>query len=754
VATVEVETDVKYPGLLQPGPDDVLIDAVKIIIDQVEMEELTAQDKAVQEARRREFYWRGIQGVFWNEVAHKYDEIVPTTEAEAEALAKIVNVYRADGESIAAAVASSVPHVRFYPDDADNPDDITAAKAETRLSEKIAKDNEATMLMFQIMYTLWTEPFAAAYVCYVEDPSFGYRRVPVYEKQEGEESYKACAQCGMQLEPSSVLQANSSEPLGETDPAAFMGECPDCGPTETIDVNQPTEFPSMTGEVELPQGRAVIDIYGISHVRIPFYCRRQEDIGYVFLDTEQHYAMLRDIFPHIKKKILPGQVTTGMTQADYRRPIGSTREAEVSTIRRVWLRPWQFEVLDEDTHPEIAQLREKFPDGILTIWVNDVFAGAWADGIDKSWVFTKHPMSRYIHNIPIGDPELPIQDMTNEATNLFLDLILNSVPPQFVNPDTVNFGKLGNTRQLPGTWIKAKPKIPGTPLDSSFYTPKPPTMSQYLPSFFTMLDARRQHVVGAFPSIYGGPQAAGKTKGEYEQSRAQALQRLGIVWKMINIFWPKIMKLAVNQMRENMADDVKDVQRSGNDFVNVWIRKMEMTGKTGRVESESSEEFPVAWSQIRGILFELLGLGIPQVNEAILNVENIEFLKRVIGIPQLYIQGEDDRTYQLTVIQELIKSAPLMPGFPSIPPDDVVGDNDACIQVTQAWIMSEQGQEAKTMNPEGYANVVAHLQLRLMRQQQELMAQMEAESRAVPSPQGSKPAPQKGPSAGAPAVTV
>lgn len=752
---MDTDPDVKYPGILQPGVDDKLIDALKMIVDQVEMEELTSQDKAVQEARRREFYWQGIQAVFWDEVARRYDEIIPQSPEEAEALAKIVNVYKADGESFAAAIASSVPQVRFFPADADNPDDILTAKAQTRLSEKIAKDNEAQMLMFQLMYTLWTEPFAAAHVSYVEDPSFGYRVVPLYEKKEATQVTRVCGQCGFQLGPSIVREENNSEPLSEeVDPAQVMDVCPNCGGEVPVEQEETIEIPIETQQLELPEGRAVIDIYGISHVRIPFYSRRQEDIAYLFLDTEQHYSLLRDIFPHLKEKILPGQVTSAMAQADYRRSSMSSREAEVATCRRVWLRPWVFEILDEDTHgEELTALRDRFKEGALLYYVNDLFACAFDEGMDDHWVFTKHPMSRYIHNIPIGDAVIPLQDMTNEATNLALDLILNSVPPLIVNPEVVNFEELGNTRQLPGTWIKGRPKIPNQPLDSYFYQPKAPTFSQYLPNFFTMLDARRQHVGGIFPSVYGGVLTGGsKTKGEYEQSRAQALQRLGIVWKMINVFWPKVMERAVRCLRKNMQEDIKDVRRNGNDFVNVWIRKTEMSGRTGRVESESSEEFPVAWSAIRGILIELLGLGIPQVNEAILHAENADFVKKVIGVPELYIPGEDDRRYQLTLIQQLLMSPPYPTGQPTIAPDPNLEDNDVCIQVTQAWLMSEQGQEAKEMNPAGYQNVLAHLAMRSQIQQMMMMQQAQPADPNVPSPQGSKPTPPKGPSAGPPAV--
>src|SRR5688572_31601438 len=98
-------------------------------------------------------------------------------------------------------------------------------------------------------------------------------------------------------------------------------------------------------------------------------------------------------------------------------------------------------------------------------------------------------------------------------------------------------------------------------------------------------------------------QGGSDTASEYSMSRAQALQRLQIIYKMISFFWTDVESKAVKGYAKNMKTDEKIVKQQGkNSFVNVWIRKAEMNGEVGQVEPELSEQFPLAWSQKRDII--------------------------------------------------------------------------------------------------------------------------------------------------------
>ena len=79
-----------------------------------------------------------------------------------------------------------------------------------------------------------------------------------------------------------------------------------------------------------------------------------------------------------------------------------------------------------------------------------------------------------------------------------------------------------------------------------------------------------------------------------------------IVYKMISFFWLDLETKAVKCYAKNMVADQKIVKAQGkNSYVNVWIRKAEMTGEVGQVEPELSEQFPLAWSQKRDIIMRL-----------------------------------------------------------------------------------------------------------------------------------------------------
>jgi enhancing lycopene biosynthesis protein 2 len=72
------------------------------------------------------------------------------------------------------------------------------------------------------------------------------------------------------------------------------------------------------------------------------------------------------------------------------------------------------------------------------------------------------------------------------------------------------------------------------------------------------------------------------------------------------------------------------------------------------------------------------------------------------------------------------QAPPPMPQ-PSIPIEPEVDNSEIHIEVIRAWANSDEGMEAKKFNPNGYANVIAHLQQHLAVQAQ----QMEQEAAAI-----------------------
>jgi len=157
-------------------------------------------------------------------------------------------------------------------------------------------------------------------------------------------------------------------------------------------------------------------------------------------------------------------------------------------------------------------------------------------------------------------------------------------------------------------------------------------------------------------------------------------------------------------------------------------------------------------------------------NEDVMNVlrhpENAGLIALIIGVPELYIPGDDDRNKQLVEIGELILSEPtqtMPPMPPQAPPQEGMGpvgppappqaapsaeegmgmpmmtssvpideslDNHEIEMITcQAWLKSEIGLQYKKENPGAYMNVLLHMQehQRLVQMAEAQAAEAEAE---------------------------
>src|SRR5258706_5885344 len=135
--------------------------ALKDICDNLEKADKPAWDRMVKEFKRLTYFWHGVHHLFWNEIAKDWRtpeqalEERPDLDIDPDDLNKIIQIYKAHGESIIAALSASLPSTAFFPKDADNSDDIMAAKAHSKLAELIQKQNEAPLAFVKAMYTVF-----------------------------------------------------------------------------------------------------------------------------------------------------------------------------------------------------------------------------------------------------------------------------------------------------------------------------------------------------------------------------------------------------------------------------------------------------------------------------------------------------------------------------------------------------------------------------------------------------------------------
>lgn len=663
--------------------------------------------------KKLEFLWQGWQKTTWDPIARdwrtpydllnmgRFDLVAP------EDLYRTVNVYRSQGESIIAALSAALPNIRYFPDDADNPDDITTARAYSKISEKINLENDSPLTFIHALFTLFNQSFVGFYNYYVRDEKYGTAKIPQMGMEEQDVVEQYCPSCGME----------SQTEL-----------CENCG-SET-EVNQRTEYvPAINGYNEIHKGCEVIEAWGPLNLKILHGIKKQSDTPYVRLETDCHVTILSSIYPKVKEQL---QKTAPQDPNRFDRT--SVFNPDLHTVIREWLRPCNFE--DEEN----ADLKALFPEGGYFVIIDDlVLVESLPEKLDDCWTLTENPLARLIHADPMGLQVSHVQEMINELVDLTMQTIEQGVDQVFADPRVLDFTQYGQSEVKPGTVYPAK-ALAGKSLGESFFTLKAATLGQGIDRFMVQLDQYAQLVSGAFPSIYGGAiQGGSNTYKEYEASKNQALQRLSLTWRMLNQTWARVMRKSIESYRSNLVEDEKFVKKFGNSYVSVHIKKAELTGKVGRVSAEVTDQLPISWTQRRGVVLELIQMQLPQLIATFFHPENVTMMKDLFGLEDLYIPGEDDRIRQLFDILEMLNSPPMEipgafdpitgePGPPQFqstkPPNPDLDDNEVRIQVLKAWLLSEVGEDEKITNPPGYENVMANLRERVQLQQQQMMQQM------------------------------
>ena len=186
-------------------------------------------------------------------------------------------------------------------------------------------------------------------------------------------------------------------------------------------------------------------------------------------------------------------------------------------------------------------------------------------------------------------------------------------------------------------------------------------------------------------------------------------------------------------------------------FVNVFIRKAETTGKIGSVEIEASDQLPMTWQQKKDVIMQLIEMNNEGILAQLFAPENRQILKDAIGLQDFYIPGLADREKQLEEITELSSSAPIPTGqpevgpdglpvvdpqtgqvqeqlMPSVPIDPDVDNHEIEAEICRNYLVSDAGRLLKLENQEGYQNVLLHFKAHQMIVQQQQMQQMMMEA--------------------------
>jgi hypothetical protein len=701
--------------------------ALMALVDGYELAEEEFRETMLREWKLMEHFWNDNQHNVWSETAQDWRPIEDYMRIENDDLdlegfePRTVNIYKAHGESVIAAMASGIPGTKFFPDDADSQADVSTSKVYSRAAELLQRRNKAPLLLIRSLYIMWNQGVVGFYNYSRTDPKLGtvVQPIPGMVQQMQQETY--CPECGTDMQPGA---------MGST--------CPTCGYQGQPDVDEiPQQVPGIVGQEEVPRITEDIKAYSPLYFRIPHRATSQDECPYITLDTEQSPGAIISAFkgsvPDIRELVDP---TRDEEKYDrWARNLSNDRgygETSLVTVRQRWLRNWALEEIEDDAIRE--SLLAKFPDGVYFVQAGDNFIHAHNEDMDDHWTISTSPTSPHLLCQALGKSLKTVQELTNELVTMTIDNIEHGTPMMMADSDLLNLKKYKDSRVAPGAMYPVK--VPaGQTIGNLIHETKPSTLSEEVRYFSGELKEFGQFVSGAFPSIYGGAISSGSgTAKEYEMSRAQALQRLQITWRVVSSCWTDMMTKATKDYLKNLRYDERFVKPHGKmGFINVWIRKSEMTGKIGEVVAETSETFPISNVQKRDLMLKLLEMEIPEVNSAVFHPENSGNVAMLLGFDDFYIPGDDDRSKQLNEIIELLASQP-MPGgmdpmtgqpqfMPSVMPDMELDNHAIHKQTIQSFLISEVGQQIKKENPIGFQNCIAHFKAHEMGEMMQAMKQ-------------------------------
>lgn len=700
--------------------DEELQQAVIKLYTKCKSEDRSQRLTEIKDVKQAEFYWAGRQYIWWSasdnrwnmptQATATYDNIVD----DMPRFEFVTNVYQARGLMVIAAVAGAPPRIRFFPEDADEIDDIETAEGRTKLTKLIERWNPVQKLLQEESYHAYTGGFICWYSRYVSNgEKYGVDSVQLLTQgvQDIDSTIK-CANCGW------------SAPAAEAEPPV---PCPQCGEQLTednISEEEPINVPDEGEDTDIPKGRQIISVYGALNCARPQSAKEQSQFHYFGLEEEIHYSTLRAAFEDISDEIKPGlnQGPDDVYERNARLAVSENTksvnqvgaaQANLCTFVKAWFRPTAFWMLDDKAQRK--KLLEKFPRGIRVEFTGTVFCKSAAVSMDDEIVTTHAMPGRGQHRPAIGTSTISVQDRINTFSNIEAETYEYGIPITYRASDTWDSEANEEQRAAPGLEVEVALRS-GENISNRIMQLRADSVSPDMAAHNNeLMGPTLDMLTGTYPSLTGagGEGGAPDTYGQEVMQRDQAMGRMGIFYVNLKQAWADVMTISCRCFEQNAQGEVKmPVLGASGDFESESI---DVTALQGEAEAypEGDENFPELWNQQRATMMKIADSPAGQI--LMQDPENAELFGKLTGIPGLKIPGLDSRRKQLKEIAEMTKmpdeddmAALTGPIAPMVEVDPETDDNEVEAATCKWWLNSPKGQKLKQTNPMGWEAVKEH----------------------------------------------
>ena len=686
--------------------------------------ECTSEDRyprliEVKDVKQAENYWAGRQYWYWSDRDETWKPapgvgVSPTGDLNVDEMPRfefVTNIYQATGLTVIGAVAGAPPRVRFFPEDADAPEDIDTADGRTKLSELIDRWNPPQLRMQEETYHAWTGGFVCLWTRYVSDgEKMGFDTVAgLGSKDSDVDATIICPKCGW------------SAPAAEAVPPV---PCPQCGEEltdENISEEESIPVPVDGQDSEVPRARQVIEVFGALDCKRPQHTNNQSQWHYFAIEREIHYALLRAAAatPELADKIRPGmnfgpddafERNARLAVAENAKMPTQTgaKQSTLVTHADVWFRPSAYWMMKSQDLRDRA--KETFPRGAHIQFAGNTFFKSEKQSMDDC-IVTKHAMpGRGQHRNGVGTSMISVQDRFNTFANISAETYEYGIPITYRASDTFASDADEDQRAAPGLEVEValqpnadiRTKLMQTRADSVS-----PDMQKHMMDLFGPVT---QYLSGAFPALSGAGEDQPNTLGQQSMQRDQAMGRAGVFYVNLKQAEADIKTLACRDYESHCNEGQLKIPVLGDsgDFENESI---DITALEGEAEAypEGDENFPELWNQQRATMMQIADT--PAGQELMKDMGNAQLFARMTGIPDLKIPGLDAWQKQLKEISDLTRipeGDELLAGIApqvEVDSDDFHPVESACCKW---WLNSPRGQKTKRDNPLGWMAVKEH----------------------------------------------
>src|SRR6185503_8486670 len=301
--------------------------AIKDIIDDFENEDQTVRERQIRDWKRMELLWYGFTNFYWDYVAHDWRTFGSDVDDNQGAYYdKNINVFRAFGETIIAALSATVPPIKCIPDDADNVNDLLTAKSGSKIAELVYNHVDAPLLWVRALFTYYLQGLVAAYNWTDENKTYGEVDIREEHDELVDGTQSICPSCGMTLmenekTASSEMSAVESDEYDPGDEDVVLHDllnndkilCPQCQVEVDPDIKEDKIVVTrITGVTRQPKSRQRIEINGGLYIKVPNWARSQSDCPYISYNYETHYSTIFEEYPEIMDtfKDINGKITS------------------------------------------------------------------------------------------------------------------------------------------------------------------------------------------------------------------------------------------------------------------------------------------------------------------------------------------------------------------------------------------------------------------------------------------------------------